>query len=85
MRCDDRSILNAGFPCGIRICVDIVLIESDDQADGRIVSAGSYFVDLCQSLFRLNDIDVLLLKVLCGGGKTAGFKDGFYLLRLDLA
>lgn len=70
----DCSILYARFPFPIRVSIDVILVESNHEDRRGAICAWCARVNLCQDLWRLADIDVLLLKVLGSRSHTAGLQ-----------
>ena len=76
----DGGILHTGVPLPAGVGKGIVPVKGHHHAGGGAVAAGRGSVDLCQTLFRLDHIDPLLLQVLGRRRKAARFKDGVQLL-----
>ena len=76
VRRNDRRIFDAALVLVAWIREDVRRIKRDEQHDGRAVAAGRELVDFLEPLFRLDDIDVLLLQVLRRRRKAAGRENG---------
>lgn len=72
----DSGILHAGVHPFAGVSKGVIFVIGDHQTDGCTVAAGGGSIDLCQPLFRLNDVDALFLGVLGGRCQPTGLQNG---------